>query len=76
METEVTNFDAIKALYETNDDFLEIVEQLKASSSSNLDYVKGDYILYKIVISLKGNNYVYQLALCEKISSGNFTVVD
>ena len=32
----------IKALYETNDDFWEIVEQLKASSSGKLDHVKGD----------------------------------
>ena len=75
METEVTDFDAIKAFYETDDDLWEIVEQIKASSSRKLDHVKGDYFMQNGYL-LRVNNYVYQADPCGKTLLGNFKVVD
>jgi len=45
METELIGFDAIKNLYECDDDFWEIVEQLKAPVSGNLDHLRGEYFM-------------------------------
>ena len=45
MATKVIGFDTIKTLYDTDDDFWEIVEQLNGSSIGRTSHVQGDYFL-------------------------------
>lgn len=45
MEIEVIVFDFIKFLYETDDDFWEIIENLNEPTPSLPDHMRGEYFL-------------------------------
>jgi hypothetical protein len=73
-ENLVIGFVALKDLYASNNDFWEIVEQLKNPIIGNMDLSRGEYFIQDSYL-FKGKKYAFQLVLRGKMLSENFTIV-
>ena len=62
MENQVIEFVALKDIYVSDNDFWEIVEQLKNPVARNMHLTRVN-ILCKMATSSKENNYAFQLVL-------------
>jgi hypothetical protein len=62
MENQVIGFAALKDIYASDNDFWEIVEQLKNPVIGNMDLTQGEYFMQDGYL-FKGKNYAFQLVL-------------
>ena len=71
IENQVNEFTILKDIYVSDNDFWENLEQLKNPIVGNMDLIQSKYFMkYHYLL-----NYAFQLVLCDKILSNNFTVV-